>query len=439
MGAFEARFSGRLPQAPLFAAVDIGAGKVACLIARAAHDPDIERPLDRIDMIGVGCVPVRRKASDGPDGDTHARLARVAIDQAVRMAGDVAAPFAAAYAGPDLASTPATGTVRLKRGEVGPRDVAGAIAAARAQVDFDGRRLLHAAPVRYRIDGGAPVIDPRGLAGTDLSADVCLTHAPAENVAALEAALEAAFARPAFLVAAPFAAGHGVLTAEERQAGAIVVDIGENGAGIAIFSHGGLVHAETLPGGGARLTLDLAARLGTTFAVAERAKCVHGGLTGDHDPGEAVEVPVIGGDGRLEPGMALHGAFAEALVPRLEEIFARIASRLDLAGYGAEASPLGVALTGGVSQTPGLRMLAARAMQRPVRIGQPLDCGGLEDGAGGAAFAVAAGLVRCGLERAVETAPVRARAPIAPMAPAIDAPAVRRKVGSAVTWIKENF
>ncbi len=436
MGAFEARFSGRSAPAPMFAAVDIGAGKLACLIARAALDPDLEQP---IDMIGVGCVPVRRKAGDGPDADAHARLARVAIDQAVRMAGDVAPPFAAAYSGADLASTPATGTVRMRRGEVGPRDVAGAIAAARAQVELNGRRLLHAAPLRYRIDGGDPVIDPRGMAGAELSADICFTHAPAENVAALEAALEAAFARPAFLVAAPFAAGHGVLTVEEREAGAIVVDLGEAGAGIAIFRHGGLVHAETLPGGGARLTLDLAARLGTTFAVAERAKLLHGGLTGDHDSSEAVEVPVIGGDGRLEPGMALRGAFAEALVPRLEEIFVRIASRLDLAGYGNDTNPLGVALTGGVSQTPGIRMLAARVLKRPVRIGQPLDFGGLEDASGGGAFAVAAGLIRCGLERAVETAPERPRAPVVPLAPSIDAPAVRRKVGSAVAWIKENF
>ncbi len=436
MGAFEARFSRSGAQAPLFAAVDIGAGKIACLIARAALDPDLEHP---IDMIGVGSVPVRRKAGDGPDTDTHARLARVVIDQAVRMAGDVAPPFAAAYSGSDLVSTPATGVVRVKRGEIGPRDVAGAIAAARAQVDLTDRRLLHAAPIRYRIDDGEAVIDPRGLPGAALSVDVCFTHAPTENVAALESALEAAFARPAFLLAGPFAAGHGVLTAEERDAGAIVVDLGESGAGIAVFKNGGLVHAETLPGGGARLTLDLAARLGTTFAVAERAKLVHGGLTGDHDAGEAVEVPVIGGDGRLEPGMALYGAFAEALVPRLEEIFTRIASRLDLAGHGLDASPLGVALTGGVALTPGLRMLAARTLKRPVRIGQPLDFSGLEEGAGGGSFAVAAGLIRCGLERVAEIAPERPRAMPLPQVPAIDAPAVRRKVGSAMAWIKENF
>lgn len=431
MGAFEARFHReRGADGALFGAVDIGAGKVACLIATAAGDP--EHP---VDVIGAGTVAARR---GGAETDAHARLARIAIDRAMRMADDVAPPFATAYGGPDLVSTRAIGTVRVKRGEIGPRDVTGAIAAARAEADLAGRRLLHAAPLRYFIDDGEAVIDPRGLAGEELGAEVCLTHAPAEAVAALEAALETACARPAFLVAAPFAAGHGVLTAEEREAGAIVIDLGEGGAGIAIFRNGGLVHAETVAGGGARLTLDLAARLNTSFAVAERAKLLHGAIGGDHDLSEAVEVPVIGPDGRLEPGMTLRGAFAEALAPRLEEIFTRLAARLEAAGE--DLGGMGVALTGGVSQTPGLRPFAARVLGRPVRIAHATGFGGFEDAAG--VHAVAAGLVRCGLERgaqpvAASMPPVR-QARIA-AAPSADAQAVRRTVGGAVAWIKENF
>ena len=438
MGAFEARFSrrDRAAETLAFGAIDIGSSKISCLIARAAPGPNIERP---IDLIGVGRLAVHRPHGDG-DPDTRARSARVAIDQALRMAGDSLPPFAAAYGGPDLVSTVAIGEVRLRRGEVGPRDVTSALAAARGEAGLAGRRLLHAAPIQYRIDGGEPVIDPRGVAGAILGVEVCFTHAPADAVAALEAALETACARPAFLVAAPFAAGHGILTAEEREAGAIVVDLGESGAGIAIFRHGGLAYAETIAGCGGRLTRDLAARLNTSFAVAERAKLLHGALTGDGDLGDAVEVPVIGLDGRLEPGMALRGAFAEALTPRLEEIFARIGARLEAAGHGAGEGALGVALTGGVSQTPGLRTFAARALGRPVRIAQPTGFGGIDEGGACGGLAVAAGLIRCGLERDMEAAAAPARrAPVAPAAPVLDAPAVRRKVGGAVAWIKENF
>lgn len=423
MGVFEARFARREPDGAVVGAIDVGAGKIACLVASAG---DEDAP---VDIIGAGLTTLRADI----EPEARPRLVRVAVDQALRMAGDVWPSFGAAYGGPDLVSVVGVGTTRIRREAIGPRDVAAAIAAARAEVSLAGRRLLHAAPIGYSIDGGELVFDPRGLAGQSLSAEVCLTHAPADAVTALEAALEQAGARAAFVVAGPFAAGHGVLSEEERESGAVVIDLGEAGAGIAVFQHGALRHAETLPGGGARLTRDLAARLNTTLPVAERAKRLYGSVAGEHDPGEAVETPVLGEDGRLEPGMALRSAFVEALAPRLEEIFARIAVRLDSAG----GRGLPVALTGGVSQTPGLRALAARALARPVRIGAPAGFGGFDDAAQGGAFAVAAGIVRCALARDAE--PVRTPQPQRPPPPKVELAPVAETAKTAVAWLKENF
>jgi cell division protein FtsA len=431
VGAFEARFAARSgsTDGEAFGALDIGAGKIACLIAAATPETEIDRP---IDVAGIAGVPVRHGAAADPESLCH--LARVALDQALRMAGDVMPPFAAAYVGPDLQTTLASGAIRIK-GPVGPREVAGAIAAARASTPLAGRRILHCAPLRYSLDEGDGLIDPRGQTGEMLEAEICLVHAPKEAVAALERALTDAGAALAFIVAAPFAAGQGVLLPQEREAGAVVIDLGESGAGLAIFQHGGLQHAEHIPGGGARLTRDLAVRLNTTFPVAERAKLLHGALNGEGDASEALEVPVVGEDGRLEPGLVLRGAFAEALAPRLEEIFTRIAARLDDAGFGVGEGAFPVALTGGVSQTPGLRAIAARVLKRPVRIAAPLGFAGLDEGAGG--LAVAAGLVRCGLERAEAASPQKRVRP--PAAPSLDTTAVTRRVGGALTWLKENF
>lgn len=442
MGAFEARLGlrDRTGGHPPLAAVDIGAGKIACLIAAAPANGPSELA---IDILGVGALALRHGGSCVTDRDTQVRMLRVAADQALRMAGDTMPTFATAYAGGDLVTTRATGVVRVRKGVITSKDVAAAISAARASADLEDRRLLHCQPIGYSIDDNEPIADPRGLDGQELAAEVCLVHAPFDAVAALEETIvRAGFPEPVFVVAGPFAAAHAILGEEEREAGAVVIDFGESQVGFAVFEDGTLRHAETLAGAGARLTLDLAARLNTTFAVAERAKLAHGALAGDYDPGEALEVPILGEDGRLAPGHVLRGAFAEALVPRLEEILERVGQRLNAAGYGASPVGHGVALTGGVSLTPGIRQIAHRILKRPVRLAQPLNFAGFEHGAACATHALATGVLQCGFSRFAAAAPQAVRAH------RVAGPAVVRDgtgggggavVTQAVAWIKENF
>ena len=50
-----------------------------------------------------------------------------------------------------------------------------------------------------------------------------------------------------------------MLTPEEREEGALLVDLGAGSIGVAAFAGEGLVHCETIAAGGVRLTRDLAA------------------------------------------------------------------------------------------------------------------------------------------------------------------------------------
>ena len=69
-----------------------------------------------------------------------------------------------------------------------------------------------------------------------------------------------------------------------------------------------------------------------------------------------------------------------------------IRSRLDGSGLSRAAGNR-VVLTGGACQLAGLRELAARMLNKQVRLGRPSSLRGLPDAASGPAFATSAGLL----------------------------------------------
>ena len=69
-----------------------------------------------------------------------------------------------------------------------------------------------------------------------------------------------------------------------------------------------------------------------------------------------------------------------------------VRERLAASPYSAEPRARAI-LTGGMSQLTGLPELAARILNRPVRVGRPLGIAGLPDAAKSPAFAVATGLL----------------------------------------------
>ena len=78
--------------------------------------------------------------------------------------------------------------------------------------------------------------------------------------------------------------------------------------------------------------------------------------------------------------------------PRLEETFELVRERLESSGL-ARAAGHRVVLTGGACQLSGAREMAARILDRQVRLGRPQALRGLPDSASGPAFATAAGLL----------------------------------------------
>ena len=112
-----------------------------------------------------------------------------------------------------------------------------------------------------------------------------------------------------------------------------------------------------------------------------------------------------------------------------------------LKASGAPLEPgAGVVLTGGASQLAGVRELAVRVFDRPVRLGRPRRAPHLADAAAGPAFCAAAGVVLRSAYGPREA--VAMRKLMSPRLGPKDAPQVPQS-GSvlvrAAGWLRENL
>ena len=421
--------------APLVASLDVGVSKTVCLTSR--RDPVLEMHPERpLRVLGIGQQTAPAIASGKPaDFDACARAIEVAIQEASVMSGAPISRVVASYSGPGLNSQIVRGAARVKGAAISHRDIENAIDEAMKAAPAPQRSFIHVEPLRYIIDDGEGIPDPLGLPGKMLAVEACVVTAPTEAMNALRACIRQAGAEVEDIIAGPQAAALSALTQEEREEGVLLVDIGAGAIGIAAYAGEGLVHCETISAGGVRLTRDLAMKLQTTFAAAERVKLHFGAVGNACDPREAVQAPKIGLDGRLEAATTLRGVISDTLTPRLMEMLLTVRDRMNRAGFGGAEGPQRAVIVGGGALIPGVRELAAEALGMPVRVGRPLELCGFDHGEAGPAYAVAAGLLRHRLDNAdLELVDGDFQPSLAHLGSS-----VRNAVHGMWNWLRENF
>jgi cell division protein FtsA len=389
--------------APIIAALDIGTSKVVCLIATGEKD-------GRTRLLGIGHQRSRgMKAGMVIDPDAAEQAVRAAVGQAERMAGVTMEQVSVAVACGRLKSQRFAARVRTETGFAGDADVARALSGGEAFAARGGRTLIQFHNEAWHLDGAEGVADPRGMAGTELSADLVAVTAddgPLQNILAV---VERCYLEPHQLAATPYASAMAVSTEEERQLGVLVVDIGAGVTSIAAFAGGRLAMAEVLPVGAQLVTFDIARRLGTPVTEAERIKTLYGTLlparSNDH---ESFSFSVS--DGADEATTRISRAELRSLIePRIHGIAALVNERVVSAKLDRSISER-VVLTGGGAGLEGIGSvwgsmgnisggIGAVARGATVRVGRPSPIEGMSADMLGPAFATVSGLIGDSLQQ----------------------------------------
>src|SRR5260370_3797794 len=143
------------------------------------------------------------------------------------------------------------------------------------------------------------------------------------------------------LAASPYVAGLAVLTDDEADLGAAVVEMGAGTTTIATYSGGRFVHAGGFAVGGHHITMDLARGLSACIADAERIKTLYGTvLTGGSDASELMSVPTAGDNERDVPQIVSRAMIANIVRHRAEEIFEMVRDLLGESPFWAAPKAL---------------------------------------------------------------------------------------------------
>ncbi len=368
------------------AALDVGTSKVAALVGVTTLDGGI-RPL------GVGarvCHGIKRGLV-ADMGATEAAI-RGAMDQAEAQAGTQAGHVYVSLGAGGLASSVVGVDVTIPGQMIAREHVAALLAEAWKRVDVKPRKVLHAQPALYTLDGATNVSDPVGFHADRLGVSVHVVAAEAPPILNLDRCVRNAHLGVKAIVASPVAAGLAVLAAEERELGVALVDLGAGVTTVSVHGGGLLLEIAVITMGGQDVTDDIAAAFATKRAHAERLKAMHGSATLTlRDNHEQLETVPIADDDAPESGRVTRLQLNQTIRARLTLLFRQINEALGAMGFTGSAGRQ-VVLTGGGAELDGIADFAQGQLGRQVRIGRPKGLNQLTGGSATAALATLAGL-----------------------------------------------
>jgi len=372
--------------------LDIGSNKTCVLVCQPAPDSG------KLEVAGLG-VAESKGWRKGVIVNLDAAV--LAIKKAVEAAEAAAGvPVDSAYvgvAGVHIRGVNSRGAVVLGKvpkatREVTREDIRRVIQTAQSITLPPDRGLVHVLPQEFLLDSQDGIRDPLGMLGARLEVNVHMVTASATATQNIVTAANRAGIVIQDTVFESLASAEACLTADERELGVALVDVGGGSSDLIVYHQGTVRHTAVIPLGGEHFTNDIAVGLRTPIPEAEKMKR----LWGERDPakpgGDVIEVPSVG----ERPARAVsYATLREIIEPRAVELLELLQAELVRSGFEKQLGA-GVVLAGGGAKLGGLAALGEQTLGLPVRLGRPRGLLKMGDVLPDPAFATVVGLVAYG-------------------------------------------
>jgi cell division protein FtsA len=253
--------------------------------------------------------------------------------------------------------------------EITREDVRAAVDRARSVSLPSDREIIHLLPQQFILDEQPGIHDPVGMVGNRLEVNLHISTASASALQSVVTCANKAGLEVTESVFEGIAAAEATVSADERELGSCLIDIGAGSTELVVFFEGSVAHTSVIPIGGDHFTNDLAVGLHISPPEAEWIKCNYGHAVVT-SVSTSNEVELQGMPGHA-PRMVRQRYISEILEPRARELFQLLRDNLRQGGV-LEALGAGCVLTGGGSRLPGLLDTAESLLRVPARIGTPV-------------------------------------------------------------------
>lgn len=260
-----------------------------------------------------------------------------------------------------------------------------------------GEKIIHVIPQEYIIDSEQGIKEPIGMSGIRLEANCHIITGQITAAKNIEKCVSKAGLAPDDLILEPLASADAVLTAEEKEAGVVLVDIGGGTSDVAIFQDGIIRHTAVIPFGGNVITEDIKEGCTIIRAQAEQLKRKFGSaLAQQTQENEIVSIPGLRG---RDPKEISVRNLAHIIQARMEEIIESVHYEIKSCGFEQKLIA-GIVITGGGAQLKNCAQLVEYITGMDTRIGYPNEhLGKGLDEVKSPMYATAVGLVLMGLNK----------------------------------------
>jgi cell division protein FtsA len=277
--------------------------------------------------------------------------------------------------------------------EITREDVRSAIDRARSIGLAPDREVLHLLPQQFILDDQAGIHDPVGMVGNRLEVCLHLSTCSGSMAQSVVTCANKAGLEVTDTVFEGLAAAEAVLSADERELGVCIADIGASSTELVVFFEGSVAHTAVLPIGGDHFTNDLAVGLHVSVEEAEALKRAYGNCVVTAVP--QLNELEVGGDlatGSQGSRTVRQRFLAEILEPRAREFLTMLRDNLRSGGV-LEAMGAGCVFTGGGANLVGLLDHAESLLRVPARIGYPVPLSRMPSELARPEFAAAIGML----------------------------------------------